>query len=85
LQNFKCQKGNFIIILKQKKNLYVKRLIKNVKNFLIMRTNKQNKNLHSLMDSNYAIWTGICGAGGAIIGMTVCGESKDLKELDLLR
>jgi multidrug transporter EmrE-like cation transporter len=54
-------------------------------NFLIMRTNKQNKNLHSLMDSNYAIWTGICGAGGAIIGMTVCGESKDLKELDLLR
>jgi len=33
------------------------------------------------MGLTYAIWAGIGGAGGAIIGMYLYGESKDLKRI----
>lgn len=33
------------------------------------------------MGLSYAIWTGIGGAGGAIIGMVLYNESKDLKRI----
>jgi len=36
------------------------------------------------MGLSYAIWTGIGGAGGAIIGMTLYGESKDLKRIGFI-
>lgn len=33
------------------------------------------------MGTAYAIWTGIGASGGAILGMTLYGESKDWKRL----
>lgn len=32
----------------------------------------------------YAIWTGIGGAGGALIGMLLYGESKDIKRISFI-
>ena len=36
------------------------------------------------MGMTYAIWTGIGGVGGAIIGMYLYGESKDLKRIGFI-
>lgn len=36
------------------------------------------------MGLSYAIWTGIGGAGAAIIGMALYGESKDLKRIGFI-
>lgn len=36
------------------------------------------------MGLTYAIWTGIGGAGGAIIGMYLYGESRDLKRIGFI-
>jgi len=36
------------------------------------------------MGLTYAIWTGIGGAGGAILGMYLYGESKDLKRIGFI-
>lgn len=33
------------------------------------------------MGTAYAVWTGIGAAGGALLGMTLYGESKDWKRL----
>lgn len=33
------------------------------------------------MGTAYAVWTGIGASGGAILGMLIYGESKDLKRL----
>lgn len=36
------------------------------------------------MGLSYAIWTGIGGAGGAIVGILFYGESKDIKRISFI-